>query len=97
LKAEQDKKNEYISAFQSKDLVWWKKEIDALNAKKKGNLMNERLLGFLSLACYSRGGGQLRENNLDVAEKILTIYKLADPGNKDCDSMLVVLNQKKAK
>ena len=85
LKAEQDKKNEYIKAFQGQDLAWWKKEIADLNSKKKTNIMDERLLGFLSLACYSIGGGQLQENNLDVAEKILSIYKLADPENKDCD------------
>lgn len=95
LKREQDKKNEYIQAFQNKDLNWWKKEIETLNAKKKTDITNERLLGFLSLACYSIAGGQLNENKLDVAEKILNIYKLADPENKDCDSMMVVLNQKK--
>ena len=57
--------------------------------------MDERLLAFLSLACYSIGGGQLEQNKLDVAEKILAIYKLADPENKDCDSMMTVLSQKK--
>lgn len=92
---EQDKKNEYIKAFQGKDLDWWKKEIADLNAHKKTDITDERLLGFLSLAGYSIGGSQLAENKLDMAEKILTIYKLADPENKDCDSMIVVLNQKK--
>ena len=96
LKAEQDKKNEYIQSFQAKDITWWKKEIETLNAKKKTDISNERLLGFLSLACYSIGGSQLNEDKLDVAEKILTIYKLADPENKDCDSMMVVLNKKKS-
>jgi len=95
LKAEQDKKSEYLNAFKEKDLDWWKKEIARLNATKKTNISSERLLGFISLACYSIGGGQLVENNLDVAEKILTIYKIADPENKDCDSMMTVLSQKK--
>ena len=95
LKGEQAKKNEYLKAFQNEDLAWWKKEIATLNAKKKADMTDERLLGFISLACYSIGGGQLAQNNLDVAEKILSIYKLADPENKDCDSMITVLNQKK--
>ena len=96
LKLEQDKKNEFLHAFQDKNLDWWKKEIAILNAKKKTDIMDERLLGFLSLACYSIGGGQLAQDKLDVAEKILSVYKLADPDNKDCDSMLTVLSQKKA-
>ena len=95
LKREQDKKNEYIRGFNDRDLAWWKKEIATLNANKKKDIMDERLLGFLSLAGYSIGGGQLEENKLDMAEKILAIYKMADPENKDCDSMINVLNQKK--
>ena len=95
-KAEQDKKNEYLHDFQDKNLDWWKKEIASLNAKKKTDITSERLLGFLSLACYSIGGSQLAEDKLDVAEKILSIYKLADPTNTDCDSMMTILNQKKA-
>jgi len=96
LKTEQDKKSEFIYAFQKQDLAWWKKQIAELNAKKKTDIMSERLLGFISLACYSIGGGQLYEDKLDVAEKILNIYKMADPDNKDCDSMMTVLNQKRA-
>jgi hypothetical protein len=95
MQREQDKKNEYLKCFKDKDLDWWKKEIATLNAKKKTDIMDERLLAFLSLACYSIGGGQLEQNKLDVAEKILAIYKLADPENKDCDSMMTVLSQKK--
>ena len=95
-KEEQDKKNEYLHDFQDKNLDWWKKEIASLNAKKQSDIMCERLLGFLSLACYSIGGNQLAENKLDVAERILAIYKMADPGNKDCDSMQTVLNQRKS-
>ncbi len=94
LKREQDKKNEYIQSFQKRDLAWWKNEVATLNAHKKSDIMNERLLGYLSLACYSIGGGQLEQNKLDIAEKILSVYKLADPENKDCDSMIMVLKQK---
>ena len=96
LKAEQDKKSDYIDAFQKKDLAWWKKEIDGLNAKKKTDIMSDRLLGFLSLACYSIGGNELYQNKLTEADKFLKIYKMADPGNKDCDSMMTVLYQKRA-
>ena len=95
LKQEQQKKNQYIAAFKDEDLTWWKKEIATLNAKKNTDIMDDRLLGFLSLACYSIGSSQLAEDKLDFADKILSIYKLADPKNKDCDSLISVLNQKK--
>ena len=91
---EQGFKGKYIKAFQSQDLDWWKKEIAMLNSKKKSDIMYERLLGFLSLACYSIGSGQLQQNNLPFAEKILTIYNMADPGNKDCENFMAELKRR---
>ena len=57
--------------------------------------MFERLLGFVSLACYSISNNALQQNNLDVAGKILAIYQIADPGNTDCEKFHAIYNQKK--
>jgi predicted esterase len=93
---EQNIKQKYIDAFQTKDLDWWKAEIKSLNAKKKNDLMFERLLGFISLACYSISNNSLEQNNLVVAEKILTIYKLADPTNEACAAFTLELQKRKS-
>lgn len=95
LALEQQNKQVYIQAFQSKDLNWWKQEIASLNLKKKDELIYERLLGFISLACYSYANGALQQNNLPLAEHILSIYALADPGNKDCEAFNAELRRRK--
>lgn len=87
LNKEQTQKQELVTAFNTQDISWWKQKIASLNATKKTNLVNERLLGFISLACYSMGNQTLGQNNLPAAKKVLTIYQLADPGNKDCEAM----------
>lgn len=93
--AEQSNKQIYMQAFQAKDLNWWKQEIVSLNKKKKTDLMYERLLGFISLACYSYANNALQQNNLPMAEHILSIYTLADPGNKDCEAFTAELKRRK--
>jgi len=92
---EQAIKQKYMEAFKSKDINWWKQEIQTLNSKKKNDLMYERLLGFISLACYSYSNNALQQNNLDAAEYILTIYKLADPENEAMKQFTEDLNRRK--
>jgi predicted esterase len=85
LEKENNEKKKYIPAFQNEDLNWWKKEIASLNARKNTDIMSERLLGFISLACYSFSNTLLQQHKLAEAEKVITVYKLADPGNKDAE------------
>ncbi|HLP20425.1 MAG TPA: hypothetical protein VK174_08995 [Chitinophagales bacterium] len=94
---EQARKHELLEAFTTQDINWWRKEIANLNATKKVSAMNERLLGFISLACYSYANGMLQQNNLAGVEQILTIYALADPGNKDCQAFAAELKHRKGK
>jgi dienelactone hydrolase len=93
---EQIIKQQLIPAFQTQDLNWWKQEIAQFNTKKKNDVMYERLLGFISLACYSYSNQALQQNNLPIAEKILAIYALADPGNTDCAKFTEELMRRKA-
>jgi len=93
---EQSMKQQLYQALQDKDMAWWKSEVAMLNAKKKTDMMYDRLLGFVSLACYSLSNNALQQNNLPVAEKILPIYALADPTNEDCKKFTAQLKQKQA-
>lgn len=97
LAEEQGIKQQLLQAFETKDLTWWKNEIASLNLKKKADPMYARLLGFVSLACYSYSGQALQINNLKAAEKILAIYALADPGNKDCENFTQQLRARQGK
>lgn len=85
LQQEQSLKQSYMQAFQEKDINWWKQEIYRMNSITDPKLkpMYQRLLGFLSLAGYSISGNAIQQNNFPVAEKMLVIYKLADPKNSD--------------
>jgi len=74
-------KQEYVNNFQHKDLTWWNQEISKLETEK--DPMHQRLLGFISLAGYSISNNAIQQNNFPVAEKMLAIYKLADPKNSD--------------
>jgi predicted esterase len=90
---EQQEKQNYLQAFQQKDLNWWKNAIQSLNDKKTADPMYERLLGFISLACYSFAGSSLQQHNLTAAKKIVTIYLWADPQNKDAQKFRMELEK----
>ncbi len=77
---EQKIKQDYLEAFQNKDLNWWQNTTSAL--KQEDTKMNERLLGFISLACYSLTERAIDQNNIPMAERILAIYRMADPENE---------------
>ncbi|MGB3076918.1 MAG: hypothetical protein WBB36_16450, partial [Chitinophagales bacterium] len=82
---EQALKQEYYSAFSQKDLKWWNQEIARMNSISDpvSKPMYQRLLGFISLACYSISGNAIHQNQWETAKKILAVYRLADPENAD--------------
>lgn len=95
LKSEDEEKNNLVNALGSQSPEWWSQKIAALKASAKSNAKADRLLGYVSLACYSISKNLLAQNRLDDAEKILAIYAIADPGNKDCEEFTRQLQQKK--
>ncbi|MBX7108000.1 MAG: hypothetical protein K1X61_05065 [Chitinophagales bacterium] len=85
LQTESRLKQNYYAAFQDKDLQWWKNEIARMKqmTDPSTTAMYQRLLGFISLACYSISGNAIAQSQWSTAEKMLAIYKLADPMNAD--------------
>lgn len=94
---EQKEKQKYINAFRNENMIWWVNEINSLNKKKKTDLMYERMLGFISLACYSMTNNAIEHNDLQAAEYTLTIYKLADPQNEAVKQFTEELKRRKNK
>jgi predicted esterase len=78
---EQNQKKIFVSAMQSKDLKWWKKQIDEL--KRKPDLVNQRLMNFISLASYMYASNALKSAQVEGVEKYLTIYEEVDPENPE--------------
>ena len=78
---ETNQKQILMQAFQSQNTDWWAKVIN--NYKTSPKLSDKRLLGFISLGCYSYSNQLLAQHNTDGAEKILAIYEMADPTNTD--------------
>ncbi len=85
LQQETAMKQQYVDDFQTKDLNWWKTEIARISAIKdpQQKPMYQRLLGFISLAGYSISNNSIQQGKFPMAEKMLAIYKLADPKNSD--------------
>jgi hypothetical protein len=81
LQKEVVQKQVLVQAFQNQNLDWWAKVISLYKASKDPS--DKRLLGFISLACYSYSSQMLQQHNADGAERVLTIYELCDPDNTD--------------
>ena len=81
LQQEQNIKQQLMLAMQEKDAKWWNVCISDFNQQKKSNMMYERLLGFISLACYSYVNQAIQQHNKLEAQRIFQIYRVADPSN----------------
>lgn len=75
-------KQNYLECISLKDPLWWRDEVNHLRSSKS-NAMNDRILGYISLACYSYSNNALKQRDLSSAEKYLAIYALADRENPD--------------
>lgn len=75
-------------AFVNQNISWWEKEItDLKTGEKQTNdpliaALNGRLLGYIGIAAYSYSN-QLVNENLPDADKVLSIYKTAEPENAE--------------
>ncbi len=99
LEQEQNTHQAYVSLFQTEDMNFWEKEISRLNQQKAIDKtgLSERLLGYISLVCYSYANKMLQQNQMKDAEKFLMVYKMADPINSDCDLFYAQLFAKENK
>lgn len=88
-KEEDQLKQEYLKAFQTQTIQWWKNDIASLNKKMKAEkntekaLIYKRVLNFLSLASYMQTSNALKQKAIPAADFFSTIYLIVDPKNSD--------------
>ncbi len=85
------RQQEYASAFYAKDISWWKKEVAKLRITEGLSpdiaSMNQRLLSYLSLLCYSQSSRALQQRSKENAYYSITLYDLVDPENPEVQRM----------
>jgi hypothetical protein len=94
---EQQKQQELASSFESKPKQWWMNELksisaDTLNRDKLEKDAAIRLLGFVSLSCYSYVNMALQTQDWKALDLYTAIYKKCDPKNYYCYYALACLN-----
>ena len=82
LEVEARMKQNYVQCIDLKDLYWWHDEANRLRLSG-GGAMNDRVLGYISLACYSLSNNALRQQDYKKAEKYLAVYSFVDRENPD--------------
>jgi hypothetical protein len=71
----------------TKDSLWWKNEIKTTDEKFKTEQdsytkdMYLRIKGFWGIVCYSFGNQAIKEINVVMLNKIVTIYQMVEPEN----------------
>ena len=85
--AEVKLKQGYLNALSIKEPNWWKEEIILLRNSKKYPSdqleMNERIISYLSLACYMNCTQLISQNQLDEAKHYALLYEIIDPENPE--------------
>ncbi len=94
-------KQQYMQALQKNDYAWWQKEIASINQKikteknKNESQLLQRVLSYLSLACYMQTDGLLhKENNIPAATYFCKLYILIDPTNSEAYYFMAEINAK---
>ncbi|HEX3006634.1 MAG TPA: hypothetical protein VHO90_03355 [Bacteroidales bacterium] len=93
----------YIESYVTEEPSWWKKETEVLNNEIKTNnnllerQMYSRIKGFLGIISYSYVSGAIASNDLQKAEKYISIYEIVEPSNPDCFYYKAVLLDKEGK
>ena len=94
LLAENEAKTKFQEEVLTKDLNYWSGKIASLR-KDKGSDSNQRLLGYISLGCYSLSRRSIDGGDQQQAQKFLELYRLADPENSEWAFLWACLDEQK--
>ncbi len=81
-------RGQFINSVETRDLDWWKNEIENFNKSISSNdeqvsLTSQRLMAYLSMMSFSLASNEISSNNAESAYKRLQIYEMVDPDNTD--------------
>lgn len=88
-KKEQSLQQFYLDAMSKNDIKWWEKEVSKIknnilqNSNKRESFLYQRVLSYLSICAYSFSSSALQSQQLDQAQRLISIYILVDPENTD--------------
>jgi hypothetical protein len=92
LQTEATLKANYAQCFNDKGLTWWDQEIRRMRrVRGDQQVINDRLLGYLSLAAYTYSNRAIQNKDYASAQRFLAIYKLADPTNSEQPFLMACL------
>lgn len=89
LNLEMQVRQSYLDAFQTKDTQWWRNEIqkfDETIANEKDAYTKDtykRIRGFLGIVSYTFCKQAVGEHNVEMLEKVLSVYRTLEPENSD--------------
>ena len=94
---EQSLQQHFLQAMGDKSLDWWKNELITLRkaanephpALSADQLMNRRLLAWLSLVAYSQANKALQTGTRSQALHWISLYKTIDPDNPEPEKMRI--------
>ncbi len=90
----------YKLMLENSNPISWKAKIDQIRKnsvqKNKKGQMNQRLLGYASLVCYSLSNRNLVAKNYAAAEILVNCYEIADPENAEVYFFKAILSGSKA-
>lgn len=81
-------RGQFINSVETRDLEWWKSEIENFKKSIASNdeqvsLTSQRLMAYLSMMSFSLASNEISSNNAESAYKRLQIYEMVDPDNTD--------------
>lgn len=81
-------RGQFINSVETRDLDWWKNEIENFKKSIASNdeqvsLTSQRLMAYLSMMSFSLASNEISSNNAESAYKRLQIYEMVDPDNTD--------------
>ncbi len=87
-KKEEELKAYYSEGLQSKNIDWWKQEVNTINKKIKAAnteqvLMYKRVLDYLSLVAYMQTTNAMKQQNVQATKMFCQIYLTVDPTNNE--------------